>query len=790
MSIKSFDSDTLINKKYRLIELIGGGGMGQVWKAEDVRHDRRLVAIKFIVWQRSDDNREKRERFRKEMQALARLDHPHIVHLIEFDETSEGTPYLVMNLVPGDSLQERLEKRGLDAATRSRVLKELCEALDYIHGQNVVHRDLKPSNILFDASDHVRISDFGLAKLVDITPVVSVFAGTPRFQAPEQSMEALAASLDRGERPTIDHRADIYALGVITWLLFTGQFPDDPPSPSADRLSPDLKQALHKAFAYDRENRYNSAGEFLEALTSATSRRRRLPIWAWGVVGGVILLLAVAGAWLMGPGPQAAPEPSLATVTSTSTSTPMPAPPTVTSPSAGVSFSLPTSTPSVTPSSTSSSAPTATPSSAATPTPYLTVSDDEANVYDGPGQEYRTQKKVVKGDILPVLGRSENGVWLYVDCLGWNLWIATQSITIDADIQTLSVIEAFPLPVNQSPVIEEIEIASTTIEAWGVISVTCQASDPDGDELTYTWEASDGFITGEGDSVTYNAPEITGNQTITITVQDENGREAKGSVQVQIIPLPTCPSEPAGNFGQVWREHPEIHQKLGCATRENGTTAAARQSFQQGVMFWRRDIREIYVLTQDGNWRMYVDTWEEDMDEYSCPEVAERKTPPTPRRGFGKVWCEQLGGPNAEVGWATNDELPYDAQWQRFEHGLMWQGLDGRIYVLPENDSWQSYPFPASGSSSSWSGTPSQRIRVGDRARVCTAYHRLAVRAGPRRSSSEIARLEPGAYVTVVDGPAYADGWSWWKVRIDSGEVGWVAEGGDEVDPYFICPER
>jgi len=369
-----------------------------------------------------------------------------------------------------------------------------------------------------------------------------------------------------------------------------------------------------------------------------------------------------------------------------------------------------------------------------------------------------------------------------------------QAITTDADIQTLAVIEAPPPPVNRPPHIQEILPAPVIVQAWSTISVTCKALDPDGDELTYTWETSDGFITGEGNSVTYNTPEITDNQsitaTITVTVQDEDGREIKDSVQVQIIPPPPCPSEPDGIFGQLWREHPETRRKLGCATRENGTTAAARQSFQRGTMFWRKDIREIYVLIQNGNWRMYVDTWEENMDEYSCPEVAERKTPPTPIRGFGKVWCEQLGGPNAEVGWAINNELPYDAQWQHFEYGLMWQGLDGRIYVLPEGNSWQSYPFPASrGSSGSPSASP-QRVYVGDRARVCTAYERLTVRAGPGRSSSEITRLEPGAYVTVVDGPAYADGWSWWKVRTDSGKVGWVAEGGDNVDPYFICPAR
>jgi hypothetical protein len=97
---------------------------------------------------------------------------------------------------------------------------------------------------------------------------------------------------------------------------------------------------------------------------------------------------------------------------------------------------------------------------------------------------------------------------------------------------------------------------------------------------------------------------------------------------------------------------------------------------------------------------------------------------------------------------------------------------------------------PTGVGSSGCPDAPPQRVRVGDKARVCTAYDQLVVRARPGRSSSEIARLKPGTYVTIVDGPICADVWSWWKVQTDSGTVGWVAEGGDEIDPYFICPAR
>lgn len=97
---------------------------------------------------------------------------------------------------------------------------------------------------------------------------------------------------------------------------------------------------------------------------------------------------------------------------------------------------------------------------------------------------------------------------------------------------------------------------------------------------------------------------------------------------------------------------------------------------------------------------------------------------------------------------------------------------------------------PTEGSLPGCPGAPPQRVRVGGRAWVCTAYDQLVARAQPGRSSSEITRLRPGMYVTVVDGPVCAEDWSWWKVQTDSGIAGWVSEGGDDVDPYFICPAR
>jgi serine/threonine protein kinase len=619
-----------------------------------------------------------------------------------------------------------------------------------------------------------------------------------RFVSPGCSPEDRLAQLNR--QLTANRLPDVGVLcdGRELWLHQRAETDFYP--------RPTLRVRLREATDADARAVYEWLGrrEMQMPRVRAPARTRvKRRAWGWLVAGGLALLMALVGLVWFGAGRERFSSQTRGTlfaryadgirapqhagldlsVTPVSTGAPTHTPSTEMLSSARMPLPSPTLAPSITPS--------ATPSSTSIPTPHLTVSDDTADLYDGPGQNYRRQKTVAEGDMLPILGRSEDGVWLWVDCLGWKLWIAVQSIATDADVQALPVIEAPPTPVNHPPSIQNVLPAAEPVQAWGVTTVTCQAFDLDEDVLTYTWEASDGFIAGEGESVTYNAPETIGIQAITVTVRDEHGSEAEDAVQVQIVPATPPPgmSEPARVFGQIWYESLEARRKLGWATGE-GTTPAAQQSFERGVMFWRKDKDEIYVLAQGGSWQMHIDTWEEGMDEYSCPDVAQRQTPPTPIRGFGKVWCEQLGDPDADIGWAVNDERAYDAYWQSFERGLMWQGREGYIYALYHDGSWQLHPHPISGVSSNRSNVPPQQFHVGDRVRVCTAYDRLAVRTRPWLGSSELTLLEPGSLLTVVGGPSYADGWPWWRVRTNDGIVGWVAEGGDEVDPYFICPEQ
>jgi len=500
----------------------------------------------------------------------------------------------------------------------------------------------------------------------------------------------------------------------------------------------------------------------------------------WGLsslaIGALLMILAIE-LWLICIVDQRNPDDTYknpqCALTATPTLTPTPA-----------------STP--TPTLTSTPAPlTPTPSYTPTLVPAAIVIDEEVEVYSGPGEMYHLLRHAHRGDRMAILGRSEDGAWWQVSFLGRLGWVPAQSVVAEVDPLAVPVVDTPVPPVNRTPVVQ-LGMPSTIIEAWGAISATCEASDPDGDDLAYTWEASAGFITGQGDVVTYNAPATTGGQTITVTVQDRRGAEANCSIQVHVV-LPQPPPgtfEPYGVFGEIWREHLEPHRRLGWAKEEECETDGAQQFFERGVMIWRKDNGRIYVITRDGNWEKYTDIWEEGMDVSSCPDVAPPEGLHVTIRGFGKVWCGQLGASNAEIGWATTPEQPYKVHWQAFENGFMCQGINGDVYVLYKDKTWQSYPFPANGSSSNRPSTPPRQISVGDKVRVCTAHDRLALRPRPQLDSSEMTHLDPGESVIVVDGPVYSDGWPWWLVRTDDGIVGWVAEGGDEVDPYFICPEE
>ena len=197
-------------------ELIGQGGMGAVYRAVHRRLDRP-VAVKVLSAALREDPAFG-ERFTREARTLAKLDHPNVVRVYDFGNR-EGLYYLIMEWVDGVNLRQMIEVGGLEPREALAMVPHICEGLQYAHDQGVVHRDIKPENILVDRSGRIKIADFGLAKLSDakgqpLTQPRQVM-GTPNYMAPEQI-----------EHPgQVDHRADIFALGVVFYELLTGELP-------------------------------------------------------------------------------------------------------------------------------------------------------------------------------------------------------------------------------------------------------------------------------------------------------------------------------------------------------------------------------------------------------------------------------------------------------------------------------------------------------------------------------------------------------------------------------------
>jgi len=273
--------------RYQIEAQLGEGGMATVYRALDTRLDR-MVAIKFI---RKDAFTTELlvqvlARFEREAKALARLSHPNIVKVHDYGEF-EGSPYLVMEYVRGGTLKERKSGIPIPWEEASRLLTPVARALNYAHLNQIVHRDIKPSNILITDSGDPMLSDFGIAKILDVqehTQLTSTGTGvgTPDYMAPEQWMGKVVP------------QTDIYALGIVFYELVTGKLPfraDTPaavlikhmsdPLPRPRSFNPDLPEAvewvLYKALAKKPEDRYADMGAFASALEKRSQGKLELP---------------------------------------------------------------------------------------------------------------------------------------------------------------------------------------------------------------------------------------------------------------------------------------------------------------------------------------------------------------------------------------------------------------------------------------------------------------------------------------------------------------------------------
>lgn len=233
-----------------IIELIGKGGMGAVFKARQKSLDR-FVALKLLPKALGKDS-EFAERFEDEAKALASLNHPNIVTIHDFGHQGDYY-YLLMEFVGGPNLRQLIRDEQLTPEEALAIVPPLCEALEYAHDQNIVHRDIKPENLLLDSNGRVKIADFGISRIVGREhPHSEKVAGTPAYMAPEQ----------KDAPGTVDSRADIYSLGVVLYELLTGERPGSamiPPSKKKATLDVRLDEVILRALDKNPELRWQSA---------------------------------------------------------------------------------------------------------------------------------------------------------------------------------------------------------------------------------------------------------------------------------------------------------------------------------------------------------------------------------------------------------------------------------------------------------------------------------------------------------------------------------------------------
>src|SRR5437764_714487 len=324
---------------YEILEQIGCGGMGVIYRARQ-RHSRRIVAVKRVLSYRADSHGAL-QRFRREGQAVASLDHPNILPIYEVSESEDGLPFFSMKLAEKGSLAENAASLRNQPRKCVELMAKVAHAVEYAHSRGVLHRDIKPGNILLNDRGEPLVSDFGLAKLLDgnndLTRSLTTF-GTAGFIAPEQAGAAAA---------TLTPVADVYSLGAVLFNVLAGRPPflgsnpvsvirqaSETQAPKLRSLAPSLDRDLEticaRCLERDPKARYQSAGDLAADLERWLAGRPIVArpvspparIWRWSqrnpkLVGAATagLLLGAAAVWSFNP-----PDRSIAVLPSTDSS--------------------------------------------------------------------------------------------------------------------------------------------------------------------------------------------------------------------------------------------------------------------------------------------------------------------------------------------------------------------------------------------------------------------------------------------------------------------------------------
>jgi eukaryotic-like serine/threonine-protein kinase len=306
--------------RYEVEELVGAGGMSSVYRAHDKLLDRK-VALK-VMHQHYGDDPEYVERFRREARSVASLSHPNIVTVIDRGE-HEGRQFIVFEYVEGENLKQLIQRRGpAPVTTALELARQIAQALSFAHQQGLVHRDVKPQNVLLNGDGTAKVTDFGIARSLDVQHGVTqtgTVLGTSDYIAPEQA-----------QGQSVDEQTDVYSLGVVLYELLTAEVPfpgesfvavamrhiNEPPPPLRDKrpdVPPRVEAAVQRAMAKNPRDRFASMGELCAELdaclaelqggetqvagvSAVTPRRRaRRRSSAWPVIVALLALIA-AGA--------------------------------------------------------------------------------------------------------------------------------------------------------------------------------------------------------------------------------------------------------------------------------------------------------------------------------------------------------------------------------------------------------------------------------------------------------------------------------------------------------------
>jgi serine/threonine protein kinase/tetratricopeptide (TPR) repeat protein len=301
---------------YKILEKLGQGGMGVVYKAEDLRL-RRLVALKFLPLEFTQDERAKK-RFDREARAASALDHPNIAAVHDIGETTEGQSYICMPYYEGATVKQHLDKGGLDVPFALKIAAQVADGLQRAHEAGIVHCDIKPANLIVTKRGEVKIVDFGVARLggESKTTVTSTTAGTLAYMSPEQA---------RGE--TVDNRSDLFSLGVVMYEMVTGRRPfheahdpallyaivhtePEPPSKLNAEVPAEMDSVILRLLKKEAADRYQSAADLRKDIDTIlgpanapplakSTRRLRLPGWkiltpvSLFVIGALLYVLGI-----------------------------------------------------------------------------------------------------------------------------------------------------------------------------------------------------------------------------------------------------------------------------------------------------------------------------------------------------------------------------------------------------------------------------------------------------------------------------------------------------------------